>query len=216
MKETIFRKKFKPQEMNIDNDMDGAAETSYQFAASPVFKSPLTTDASVLLVAKHNHKEADSLDFLMSRDKCVELINYLQGIIDYIDERNSIQRNLLERFEMIRKCYEDGEIEKIDVSLCDENPLSYNGDGNKPCLLKFEPVATVTCTKFFTAFYAILYVTGVYEADKKIFGDILKDIPLVYDNALKRRGERIKKEQLADAMKAMDERAERFKEQMKK
>lgn len=216
MKETVFRKKFKTQEMNIDNDMDGASETSYQFSVSPLFKSPLNTDSSVIIVASYDHKEENSMDFMISKDDCIKLMNYLQGVIDYIDERNEIISNLEERFKMIRDSYKFGEIEKVEVSLCDENPLSYSGDGNKPCLLKFEPIASITCSKFFTHFYAILYVTGVYEVDKKIFADVLKDIPLVYDNSLKRRGERIKKEQLADAMKAMDERTEKLKKEMKK
>ena len=74
----------------------------------------------------------------------------------------------------------------------------------------------ISPSKFFTTFYAILYVTGVYEADKKIFADVLKDIPLKYDSALKKRGERIKREQYNDALKAMDERTAKMKSEMKK
>ena len=216
MKETTFRKNFKTQEMNIDNFMDGTSDTSYQFSAAPLFKSPLNQDAGVMLVCSHNHKEDTSLDFLISKDDCVKLIEYFNKIIDFIDERNEVIGNLEERFKIIRDAYEAGELERVDVSLSDENAYGYTGDGNKPCLLKFEPIPVVTCSKFFTTFYAILYVTGVYEADKKIFADVLKDIPLKYDSALKKRGERIKREQYNDALKAIDERTAKMKSEMKK
>ena len=214
MKETTFRKKFKRQEINFDNDMDDAVDTTYQFSAAPVFKSSVNKDSSVILVASHNHKENDSIDFLLKRDDCEKLINYLQGVIDYIDERNEIISNLEERFALIREAYKNKEIDDVSVSLCDENPLGMNTEFNKPCLLKFEPNASITCTKFFTAFYAIMYVTGIYDMDKKVFKEVLDEIPLVYDSALKKRGERIRREQIKSAMKAMDERTERLKKQI--
>lgn len=216
MKETTFRKKFKRQEINFDNDMDDAVDTTYQFSAAPVFKSSVNKDSSVILVASHNHKESDSIDFLLKRDDCEKLIKYLQGVVDYIDERNEIISNLEERFALIREAYKNEEIDDVSVSLCDENPLGMNTEFNKPCLLKFEPNASITCIKFFTAFYAIMYVTGIYDMDKKVFKEVLDGIPLVYDSALKKRGERIRKEQMKSAMKAMDERTERLKQQIKK
>lgn len=216
MKETVFRKKLKTQEMNIDNDMDGVADTSYQFSISPIFKSPLSTETSVIIVGSHNHNEKDSIDFMISKEDCDNLINYFKSVRSYIDERNEIIENLLERFRLVKDGYEAGDIEKVEVYLCDENPYSSNYNGNKACLLRFEPVASITCSKFFTPFYAIVYVTGVIDADKKIFDPVLKDVPLVYDNALKKRGERIKKEQYNDAMKSMDERMNKFKEKINK
>lgn len=189
------------EELNIENDMnEGVSNVSYQFS--------ITNNSSSLftLVAKHNHRKKYTMEFTMTQKDRNNLIYYFDDVVDYINERNAIQDNLLNCFNDCKKAFKDGDIKRVEVELVNTRPFSNTEEGKKLQLM-FMPKRTHTSKKEYPQFQAVTYITGVYSIDKDYLSKVLDDVPIVYMHRLVEYGKKYIAKRQKEALDQTEKRA---------
>lgn len=203
--ETIFRKGFDAEPLKIKNDMkDDISDINYSFSAAPLFKSSLSKEASIILVAEYENKKKESMDFMMNETDFKSLVDHMNDVLNYIDERNKVQDNLLSKIEELKKGFEEGDIKEVELNYLNDRPF---GEKGKQLHLMVIPKHTHTRKKYYDQFQMVTYLTGVYGIDKEYLDQAFGDLPLVYSPSLQKYGKNYISKRQKEALDQTEQKA---------